>query len=33
MNLLLSILEIINKWIYFGCGVIGGVIGYKQLIK
>ncbi len=22
-----------NKWIYFGAGVIGGVIGYKQLIK
>jgi len=22
-----------NKWIYFGAGVVGGVIGYKQLIK
>ena len=22
-----------NKWIYFGVGVIGGVIGYKQLMK
>jgi len=22
-----------NKWIYFGAGVFGGVIGYKQLIK
>jgi len=22
-----------NKWIYFGAGVIGGVIGYKQLMK
>jgi len=22
-----------NKWIYFGCGIVGGVIGYKQLIK
>ena len=22
-----------NKWIYFGAGVVGGVIGYKQLMK
>ena len=22
-----------NKWIYFGAGVVGGVIGYKQLVK
>jgi len=22
-----------NKWIYFGVGVVGGVIGYKQLVK
>ena len=22
-----------NKWIYFGAGVVGGVVGYKQLNK
>ena len=22
-----------NKWICFGAGVVGGVIGYKQLVK
>ena len=22
-----------NKWIYFSAGVVGGVFGYKQLIK
>jgi hypothetical protein len=23
----------VNKWIYFGAGVVGGVVGYKQLEK
>jgi hypothetical protein len=23
----------VNKWVYFGAGVIGGVVGYKQLEK
>jgi hypothetical protein len=22
-----------NKWLYFGAGVVGGVVGYKQITK